>query len=73
MEKRRRGHLQDEALGAHADDKVIKHIGEMDEDDSLEEEDDIQSMMIELKVDLDLIDEVQGRLYDQFTFLLMCK
>ena len=40
--------------------KVIKHIGEMDEDDNL-------NMMIDLKINPDLSDEMQDMLYDQLT------
>ena len=47
--------------------KVIKYIGDMDEDDNLEAEDDIESMLIKLKIDPDLIDEMQDMLYDQLT------
>ena len=47
--------------------KVIKHIGEMDEDDNLEAEEDIENMMIDLKIKPDLSDEMQDMLYDQLT------
>ena len=47
--------------------KVIKHIGEIDEDDNLEAEEDVENMMIDLEIDPDLSDEMQDMLYDQLT------
>ena len=47
--------------------KVIKHIGEMDEDDNLEAEEDVENMMIDLKINPDFSDEMQDMLYDQLT------
>ena len=47
--------------------KVIKYIGEMDEDDNLEAEEDVENMMIDLKINPDLSDEMQDMLYDQLT------
>ena len=47
--------------------KVIKHIGEMDEDDNLEAEEDVENMMIDLKINPDLADEMQDMLCDQLT------
>ena len=43
--------------------KVIKHIGEMDEDDNLEAEEDVENM-IDLKINPDVSDEMQDTLYD---------
>ena len=42
--------------------KVIKHIGEMDEDDNLEAEEDVENMMIDLKINPDFADEMQDML-----------
>ena len=47
--------------------KVIKHIGAMDEDDNLEAEEDVENMMIDLKINRDLSDEMPDMLYDQLT------
>ena len=65
-----------EKLGAHGGngrqvwkDVIIKHIGETDEDGSLEEQDDMESTMIEPKIDPDFIDDVQDILFDQLTLL----
>ena len=47
--------------------KVIKHIGEMDEDDNLEAEEGVENMMTDLKINPDLSDEMQDMLYDKLT------
>ena len=39
----------------------------MDEDDNLEAEEDVENMMIDLKINPNLSDEVQDMLYDQLT------
>ena len=47
--------------------KVNKHNGEMDEDDNFEAEEDVENMMIDLKINPDLTDELQDMLHDQLT------
>ena len=54
-------------VGDNVRKKVIKHIGEMDEDDNLEAEEDAEHTMIDLKVNPDLSDEMQDTLCDQLT------
>ena len=39
--------------------KVIKHIGEMDEDDNFEAEEHVVNMMVDLRINPDLSDEMQ--------------
>ena len=56
-----------EGAGDKVWNKVIKHIGERDEDDNLEAEEDVENMMIDLKINPDLTDEMQDMLYDQLT------
>ena len=67
MAKTRRATAHMGGAGDKVCKKVIKHIEEMDEDDNLEAEEDIENMMIDLKINPDLADEMQDMLYDQLT------
>ena len=47
--------------------KIIKYVNEMDEEESLENEEEVDDMLEALKVNTDLKDDLQDMLYDQLT------